>query len=83
MEPFFHLATERLPCGAGLSGFPTGNPARDALASNFEQVDAAHADLSHEIPSLFAITGNHPGNFQLVRQSIPEGTLIGKPTTGS
>src|SRR6266851_6646956 len=54
-ELFFHLATEWLPAGAGLSCFPARNPSRDALSSNFEQVDATHANLRHEMTSLFEI----------------------------
>src|SRR5713226_3123915 len=73
-ELFFHLATERLPCGTGLSCFPARNPSRDALSSNFEQVDATHANLRHDMTSLFEITANHPMNFHLLLQSIPEGT---------
>ena len=57
-KPFFHLTTEGLPGRPGLSRFPTGNPSRDALASNFEQVDATHAHLRHDLTSLFAITAN-------------------------
>jgi hypothetical protein len=54
-ELFFHLATEWLPCGSGLSCFPARNPSRDALSSNFEQVDATHANLRHDMTSLFDI----------------------------
>src|SRR6266496_1839262 len=57
-ELFFHLATERLPAGSALCCFPARNPSRDALSSNFEQVDATHAHLRHDLTSLFAITAN-------------------------
>src|SRR6266436_9880754 len=58
-ELFFHLATERLPCRAGLFCFPARNPSRDALSSNFEQVDATHANFRHDMTSLFETTANN------------------------
>src|SRR5215469_10749650 len=52
-EPLFHLATEGLPGGPDVTCFEARNPARDALSSNFEQVDATHAHRGHGITSLF------------------------------
>src|SRR5947207_20459 len=79
-EFFLHLAAERLSRWAGLSCFPTGNPAGDALSCNFEQVDATHADFSHEMTSLFETPANNPMNFHLLLLSIPEDKLIWKLT---
>src|SRR5713226_4920920 len=50
-EPFFHQATEGLPAWLTTSCFPTGNPARNALSSNFEQVDATNSNLRHDLAS--------------------------------
>jgi hypothetical protein len=82
-EPFFHLATEGLPGGPDIPCFEARNPARDALSSNFEQVDATHANLRHGRTSLFGNAKNHLTNFQLLLERIPEGELIWKPTIGS
>jgi hypothetical protein len=62
-ELFFHLTTERLPGRPDVSCFEAWNPARDARSSNFEQVDAMHANLRHDLTSLFSNTKNPPDEF--------------------
>ena len=64
-EPFFHLATERLAACSTVSCFPARNPARDALSSNFEQVDATHSSFRHDLASQISSTNS------LWRISIP------------
>jgi hypothetical protein len=47
-ESLFHQTTNRLSGGFVAPPFPTGNPARHALARNFEQINAANAALRQE-----------------------------------
>ncbi len=82
-ELFFHLATEGLPRGPDVSCFEAGNPSRNALACNFEQVDATHSSLRHGMTFLFGNVDTHQTNFHLLRQSIPEWKLFWKPITCS
>src|SRR5437764_6608964 len=72
-ELFFHLATERLPRGPDVSCFEARNPSRNALAGNFEQVDATHSRLRHGMTPSFSVTSpltTHQTNFHLLMQSI-------------
>src|SRR2546426_9342656 len=56
-EPFFHQATKGLPCRTRAACFPTGKPSRDALPSNFEQIDTAYSRLRHElVPPMASIS---------------------------
>src|SRR5713226_1671092 len=75
---FFHLATEWLPCRPGISRFPAGNPPRDALTGDLEEINATHAKLRHEMTSLFDITTHDLINFQLLLLSILKNKLIWK-----
>jgi len=77
---FFHLATEWLPCRPGISRFPAGNPPRDALTGDLEEINATHAKLRHEMTSLFDITTHDLINFQLLLLSILKNKLIWKLT---
>ncbi len=82
-ELFFQLATERLPGGPDVPRFPTGNPSRNALSGDLEQVDATHSGLRHAMTSLVGSAETHQANFHLLRESISESKLIWKPITGS
>ncbi len=75
---FFHLATERLPCRPRISRFPAGNPPRDALSGDLEEINATDAKLRHEMTSLFDITTHDAMNFQFLLLSILENKLIWK-----
>src|SRR5258706_9127822 len=46
-QPLFHQATKGLSCGSLASRFPAGNPAGDALSSNFEQINTTNSNLRH------------------------------------
>src|SRR5258708_34571961 len=78
-ESLFHQTTKGLARGPGPSRFPARNPSRDALSSNFEQVDATHSSFRHEsfLPNLWRKKVS--GEFPSFLKSIPEGKLIWKP----
>src|SRR5260370_10862960 len=75
-QAFFHQTTEWLPSGFLVASFPTGNPARNTLASDFEQIDATNSVLRHG--KLLASM-----NFHLYRTVYSRYKLIGQSIRGS
>jgi hypothetical protein len=73
-KPFFHLTTEGLPGRPGLSRFPTGNPSRDALSGNFEQVNATHSSFRHEVPSRICGAQSASGEFPPLKEQYTRRT---------
>src|SRR5215467_2584717 len=72
-QAFFHQATKRLPGGFLATLFPTGNPTRTSLASDFEQIDATNSVL-RQGKLLVSM------NFPLYRTVDSRYKLIGKST---